>query len=157
MKLKISFNHLTALSLISSFILFIACDTGTRQTEEDEETTGEIAEDENVGEQILEPGEGWYDEWDANNNNLLENDEFSELATSNFDDWDMNDNNMLDKEEIAANWSYTFPMDYRDNWMSEWDGDSDGNLSQDEFNQGVFEFLDIDDSGALENDELYLD
>jgi hypothetical protein len=48
-------------------------------------------------------------------------------------------------------------MDYRDNWMSEWDSDGDGNLAPGEFNQGIFQFLDIDDSGVLENDELYIE
>lgn len=140
---------LLALTLIVG--LFAACDGGTRKTETWETT------DEEAADQIIDDRQGWYDEWDANNNNALENDEFSELVTSNFEDWDMNDNNLLDKEEIVANWSYTFPMDYRDNWMSEWDSDGDGNLAPGEFNQGIFQFLDIDDSGVLENDELYIE
>lgn len=145
------FKNLKLLIMSLSTGFLIGCDGGTQKSRTIETTNEEAAD------QIIDDRQGWYEKWDANNNGMLENEEFSKLATSNFEDWDMNDNDLLDKEEIVANWSYTFPMDYRDNWMSEWDSDGDGNLDQSEFNQGIFEFLDIDDSGALENDELYIE
>ncbi|MFW5761238.1 MAG: hypothetical protein ACOCXH_09680 [Cyclobacteriaceae bacterium] len=145
------FNTLKVVAFLALLCFFSACETGNRKTKTLETT------DEEAADQIIDDRQGWYEEWDANDNGIIENDEFSEMATSNFEDWDMNDDDLLDEEEIAANWSYTFPMDYRENWMSKWDSDGDGNLSQSEFDQKVFEFLDIDDSGVLERDELYIE
>lgn len=150
----IPMNFFDTLKVVAFFALlcfFTACETGNRKTKTLETT------DEEAADQIIDDRQGWYEEWDANDNGIIENDEFSELATSKFEEWDANDDGMLDKEEVVANWGYTFPMDYREGWMSEWDADGDGTLSENEFNQGVFEFMDIDDSGALENDELYID
>ncbi|MBD1395758.1 hypothetical protein H9Q13_01150 [Pontibacter sp. JH31] len=73
----------------------------------------------------------YFTGWDANNDNMLNKEEF---ATSFFSTWDTNGDNTLDKSEwsTAAN---DFGFKDNPNWdWAAWDNNKDNKLSMNEFN-----------------------
>jgi hypothetical protein len=69
------------------------------------------------------------------------------MAQEAFGDWDGNGNGVIDSNEFATG--------FGDNGVYDgWDANSDGSLSEDEFNDGVFGAYDRNDNDTLEEPEF---
>lgn len=94
----------------------------------------------------------WFETWDADDDGLLNEDEF---GISFFDAWDLDDND----EIVETEWN-DFAADFGldDETWSVWDADADGVLSEDELNTGLgnlnfFTDWDLDDDELLDEEE----
>ncbi|RDV14476.1 DUF4625 domain-containing protein [Pontibacter diazotrophicus] len=115
----------------------------------------------------------WWDTWDANNNNSLDQtefgttffqtwdldddgtitqDEWNEFAgdfgmeDADWDDWDANNDNQLDQTELNAGILTS-------GWYTNWDVNNDGMITQEEYTAGIFNFWDDDDDAVLTSEE----
>ena len=102
--------------------------------------------DENEFETVAND-EGFYDEWDADNNGNLTDDE---LYEGTYGVYDENDDNQYTQEEFNA-WNTAWGGDYDYNT---WDTNDDNVLDYNEYNAGIGEAGVYDDWDA-DNDNLY--
>ena len=65
-----------------------------------------------------------------------------------FDDWDANDDNLLDQDELRE---VEVEIDID---VNEWDENADGYVDEDEFTTGTFEYFDTNDDQALSEPEF---
>ena len=95
-----------------------------------------------------------FDRWDADRNAAVSRDE---LADTWYDLWDNNNDNIVDEQEwtrATTNWKFD-GVTY-DNWR-DWDLDNDGRLLENEFDQrfgGIYDRWDTDRNNGLTRDEL---
>lgn len=94
----------------------------------------------------------YYNTWDVNDDEGLDEEEWNNatrdfgLEGQNWADWDTNTDNKLDENEFrtgAAN----------NNYYGDWDKDGDKMLNEREYTDGIFGLWDDDDDGAITNDE----
>lgn len=87
--------------------------------------------DDNEFNTVFEENE-WYDEWDADRDGLLSEEEWNDGLVTNYPaytpddygtyaDWDLNDNDVVEEDEWQG---YTFDM---------WDEDDDGYITAEEY------------------------
>lgn len=94
----------------------------------------------------------YYDTWDVNDDNALDEDEWNNASRDfgmegqNWADWDVNKDNRLDENEFRTGAA-------RNNNYSTWDRDGDKMLNEREYSDGVFGLWDNDRDGALTNDD----
>lgn len=97
---------------------------------------------------------GVYDRWDADRNAALSRDE---LADTWYDLWDGNNDNIIDEPEwTRATKSWDFDGVAYNGWR-DWDLDNDGRLLENEFDQrfgGIYDTWDRDRNNSLTRDEL---
>lgn len=118
----------------------------------------------------------WWDTWDANNNNSLDQAEF---GTTFFQTWDLDDDGTITQdewEEFAED--FDFENDDWDawdanndgaltqtevnaglatsGWYTTWDANNDGMVTQEEYTAGIFDLWDDDDDDVLTADEYAL-
>lgn len=98
-----------------------------------------------------------YAEWDADRNELLDDNEFRTVYTETtyYDRWDVNNDDFIDENEWGTGVG-TFWGDYEETEygaFEDWDADADGYLSDDEFGEGVFGFYDTDEDNYLGEEE----
>jgi hypothetical protein len=149
------FNHLQLFILIPCITLFLSCETGTRQAEEETTTeeNDQITETEIMENRVVKR-DALLKEFDENNDGKLDKTEFYKMTNHYLQQWDSNDDDKLDKAELMSDWDYVFAIDFRDDWYQQLDANSDGTLSLDEFNKGLFEIWDMNDSDMIEPEEL---
>lgn len=119
-----------------------------------------------------------YDDWDANDNDALEENEFHEgfPQTNYYDGWDENDDNLIDQNEFYDGTYSTLDVD-NDNFLSSsewellgdsendygefslWDTDNDALIDYNEYREnadenGVFTSWDQDDNSSLDENEF---
>jgi hypothetical protein len=95
---------------------------------------------------------GLFDDWDLDNDNLLNEDEFT---VSYYETWDLDNDGILEKNEwdtAVADFGVTGA-----DWDA-WDADADGVLEMEEFETGFgtfnyFDDWDLDDDGLLRDRE----
>lgn len=95
-----------------------------------------------------------YDRWDADRNRSLSRDE---LADTWYDLWDNNNDNLVDEQEwTRATKAWDFEGIAYNGWR-DWDIDNDGRLLENEFDQrfgGIYDRWDMDRNNALTRDEF---
>lgn len=84
---------------------------------------------------------GLFEDWDADNDNMLSQNEFGFGETEWFDTWDVNDDQMLNEDE------------YYGGTYETWDTNDDSLLDEDEYYGGLYNAWDTDDSGYIEETE----
>ncbi|WKN31879.1 hypothetical protein PZB74_00710 [Porifericola rhodea] len=129
-------------------------------------------------------GGAGFGAWDADRNEIIDNNEFDQAFTtsSHFGDWNEDNNSFISKEEFYEGYakmmdrdnngaisntewdqavnSYFTGYEYQpDNEYSDWDGDSDGNLSTQEVRSSLsktdyFDEWDKDGNGELSEKEF---
>lgn len=115
----------------------------------------------------------YYEEWDANDDNMLDRNEYN---TGFYDTWDVNNDNRLDENEwntatrdwgleneTWAEWDTNtdgfldeneFGTGFADNeWYGEWDTDGNNMLAEREYTDGVFGLWDANDDNMLDENE----
>ncbi|PRY10154.1 hypothetical protein CLV24_11571 [Pontibacter ummariensis] len=96
-----------------------------------------------------------YEGWDANDDNLLDENEYYGAF---YDTWDINDDNMLDENEWNTALS-DFGFDDNTAWgWSDWDTNNDNLIDENEFGTGLgtaglFSDWDMNDDNVLEERE----
>lgn len=97
---------------------------------------------------------GVYDRWDTDRNAALSRDEMRDTW---YDLWDNNNDNIVDEAEwTRATKSWNF-KDVNYNGWRDWDVNNDGRLMNDEFGQrfgGIYDRWDTDRNNALTRDEM---
>lgn len=95
-----------------------------------------------------------YEDWDTDNNALIDNDEFDARwnEISYYKAWDVDDDGILNEKEWAAgieekyeNYDYDKQGAYED-----WDRNSDGQLDEEEFRDGSNSAWDTDNDGNID-------
>lgn len=96
---------------------------------------------------------GYYDDWDVNDDALLDNDEFSEGL---YDTWDNNSDGIIDNDE----WSYGFNDEFGDEYseFSAWDTDGNNEIDNNEFseaynNSGIYDDWNTNDQEGIDENE----
>lgn len=95
-----------------------------------------------------------YDRWDADRSRALSRDE---LADTWYDLWDNNNDNFIDEQEWtrgSRNWNFD-GVDFR-SWR-QWDVDNDGRADANEFRQGfrsIYDVFDTDRNDNITREEL---
>ena len=160
----------------------VACGGETGVAEEGvAEVEGGLAETEEMVSDTWDTNEfnttfasnNYYEEWDQNDDNLLDQNEYN---AGLYDTWDVNNDNRLDENEwnTASNdwgleneaWSEwdtggdgaldenEFATGLGDNsWFGDWDMDDDNMLGEREYTDGVFGLWDNNADGALDDNE----
>lgn len=99
-----------------------------------------------------------YEDWDADDNNLIDNNEFNTSWNQFgfYNGWDVNSDNFLDEEEWERgidenyiNYNYDENGNYED-----WDLDNDGTLNEQEFSEGSYSLWDTNNDGNIQADEF---
>lgn len=67
-----------------------------------------------------------------------------------YSEWDANNDGMLDEQEFDAGYD---EVGLYDELYDDWDVNGDGVLDEDEFGDGLYDSWDKDDNGYLEEDE----
>ncbi len=116
---------------------------------------------------------GYYEAWDQNDDDMLDQDEFT---TGIYADWDADNDNILTEDEFttgAERWGVTDTdfstldadgdgevvySEFNENWdndavYSTWDGDDDGLLNNDEFSTGLYDSADLDSDQVITVEE----
>ncbi len=100
-----------------------------------------------------ELSEGLFESFDANDDDLISNDEWGVTEfyfTGNdygaFNEWDLNNDGRLDNEEFEAVVDDVGLFD-------SWDINDDGLIEDQELSSGVFDSFDADDDGLLDDEE----
>ena len=95
---------------------------------------------------------GYYDTWDVNDDNVLDEDEWNNASRDfgmegqNWADWDVNRDNRLDENEFRTGAA-------RGNYYNDWDRDGDRMLNEREYSDGIFGLWDNDRDNAITNDD----
>ena len=93
-------------------------------------------------------------EWDANGDELLDRQEFSNLATGSWQEWDSDRNGALSETEFTSGWTGAGFSD-ADAAFGFANGDEDAELSAEEWSaSSIWTQYDADTSGILEQDEF---
>ncbi|GHA55001.1 EF-hand domain-containing protein [Pontibacter akesuensis] len=104
-------------------------DAAAVETEVEDEAMGTTYDNENFNSNFTSTQR--FGGWDANDDNMLDENEFND---SFFSTWDENDDNMLDENEWRTS-ANNFGMENQ-NWQ-DWDTNRDNNLDQNEFRTGM--------------------
>ncbi len=100
------------------------------------------------------PSQYGFDQWDSNDNDLIENGEFNQglYDSEHYSNWDSDGDGSLTEEEWSAgteSWS-----DYNGNvGFSDWDLNNDKEISEDEFGNGFFDTVDEDNNYSIDQNE----
>ncbi|MDX5442786.1 MAG: hypothetical protein LPJ89_03285 [Hymenobacteraceae bacterium] len=95
---------------------------------------------------------GFYDTWDVNNDNRLEENEWNiavndwGLENEKWQDWDTSGDGILDENEFRTRFA-------RNDWYNKWDVDRDKRISEREYTDGIFGLWDENDDNMLEENE----
>lgn len=95
--------------------------------------------------------ESYYDVWDTNNDGILDENEWNEdteafgLKNETWANWDTDKNKQVDKNEFQAAFK-------NNNYYSTWDADRNNQLTEREFSDGLFSTWDDNDDGFVERD-----
>ncbi|PRY10025.1 hypothetical protein CLV24_11693 [Pontibacter ummariensis] len=104
---------------------------------------------------VLEENEfygGFYDTWDTNNDERVDEEEWNtgtrdyRVANQNYGEWDANGDGVLDENEFGAGFA-------NNNYFHDWDTDQDNAVNEREFTDGVFGLWDDNDDGILDSNE----
>ncbi|MDO1450693.1 hypothetical protein Q0590_30750 [Rhodocytophaga aerolata] len=87
-----------------------------------------------------------YTDWDANDNEMIERNEFNTTLSERYDEWDLNDDNFLDENEFTS-------FNDNEDYYSDWDADGDNRINETEFSDGLFSEWDGNADGYLEENE----
>ncbi|ARS35427.1 hypothetical protein [Pontibacter actiniarum] len=162
----------------------VACDSNTEVADTEVATSeAPIAEElsEDVGRDNIDLNQfnsdfastNYYEEWDENDDNLLDENEY---RGGMYSTWDVNNDNQLDENEFTtasndwgleneswADWDTSgdgildeneFNTGFADNgWFDDWDADNDNMLAEREYSEGVFGVWDENDDNLLGSDE----
>jgi hypothetical protein len=92
-----------------------------------------------------------FGEWDGDGDGAISGEEFNTGFGENgaFGSWDANGDGGLDETELGTGFG-----DREVGEFSDWDGNADGRVNNEEFNAGVYNNYDADDSGAIEEPEF---
>lgn len=131
-------------SAVASALLLIGCEDA------------EVTETENLASEteVSTTDPVLISAWDLNNDGLLQRAEYELWDQQGITDWDTDDDTMLSAEEFRVGWvgaGFSKP----DEVFAEWDGDSDGFITNDEFFE-VEEWTEWDANadGVLAEDEF---
>lgn len=98
-----------------------------------------------------------FDNWDVNNDSYLDEDEFFDAydEVGYYDTWDDDDNDSLSETEweVAAD-EHLSAYDF--GAFSDWDTNGDGTVSENEFQEGLFELIDQNSDGQIGEDDWSL-
>jgi len=147
--MTVSTRRSTLALLLGLFVLVLGVACGGN-----EEATGGGEQQANGGGGEEAAGIGDFADWDANNNDEINQQEFS---VNVFENWDTNNDDEITQEEFntgANNWFEDF-----DGNFNEWNTNNDEVLTQEEFNLGVadtdlFEGSDANNNGAIVENEF---
>lgn len=99
----------------------------------------------------------YYNDVDANNNGILDSQEFPRFVYSR---WDVNGDGFISSDEWQANTVRWYPQNYSEyKTYSHWDTDHNGRLDADEFGTVVtttklYDTWDVDNNQSLSGDEF---
>jgi len=153
-----------------------ACSDHNKSSEDDlayqeNQTLGEIFDRDTFNNTFA--SNNYYEDWDANDDDFLDEDEYSQGL---FSSWDINDDNRLDQNEWNTasndfrigdqNWTdwdanndgYLDNNEYRDGisqngWYRDWDADKDNRINKREYSDGLFGLWDVNRDGKLDESE----
>lgn len=98
-----------------------------------------------------------YARWDADQNTMIDNNEFNTVWTETgyFGRWDANRDTYIEEREWNAGRNAYMPTynETQFGTFSDWDLDADGRLSEEEFRDRTFEVYDVDRDGTLAEPE----
>lgn len=101
-----------------------------------------------------------FDEWDANNDSYLDEDEFFDAydEVGYYDEWNEDDDDSLSEMEWERGIDEHLGA-YDSGVYSDWDLNGDGNVGQEEFQEGLFDLIDDNNDGQIGDDdwELFTD
>jgi hypothetical protein len=145
MRVSIAKRSALTLLLLSLVVLSLGTACGGN-----EETTGSGG----AGDVEEAAGIGNFNDWDANNNDELNQKEFSLGA---FGNWDANNNDEITQEEFNTG-TDTWFGNYNGNF-NDWDANNNEVLNQEEFNEGIqsnglFEEWDADNNNVIAENEF---
>ncbi|WP_276496427.1 hypothetical protein [Pontibacter litorisediminis] len=95
---------------------------------------------------------GFYDTWDVNNDNSLDENEWTTatrdygIENQNWSDWDTNSDKSLDENEFRTGMANT-------NYYTDWDADRNKMINEREYTDGIFGLWDDNDDDILDNNE----
>ncbi|MGK7397431.1 MAG: hypothetical protein ACNS62_22835 [Candidatus Cyclobacteriaceae bacterium M3_2C_046] len=111
-----------------------------------------------------EPEGYYYEDWDADADELIDEDEFGTAYTDvgYYETWDLDNDGILDQEEWEEGIGTYYDAYNYDAFgtFEDWDLDNDGLISDEEFTDGNFTFWDTDGDGFVdvaEYEEWYYD
>lgn len=95
---------------------------------------------------------GFYDTWDTNNDNNLDENEWNTsvndfgLENQTWANWDASGDGMLDENEFRTGIGES-------NYFADWDADDDNSLNEREYSDGLFGIWDNNDDNELDDNE----
>ena len=102
---------------------------------------------------VTEYNAGFYDTWDVNNDNRLDQNEWNTalndfgLENETWSDWDTNADGILDNNEFGVGFADT-------GWFSNWDLDRNNMLEEREYTDGLFRQWDRNRDNMLDDNEF---
>lgn len=101
-----------------------------------------------------EPDYAAYDTWDADRDEIIEEDEFQTTyrETDYFEAWDVDGDSVVEVAEWETGVNNYYPVyDYETNGdFDDWDVNQDNELDEDEFVTGTYRLWDTDNDGKIE-------
>ncbi|GAB3818806.1 hypothetical protein GCM10028895_16460 [Pontibacter rugosus] len=107
------------------------------------------------GDQMLDENEfndSFFSTWDDNDDNKLDENEWQTAANDygvenqNWRDWDANSDNNIDQNEFRAGMANS-------NYRTEWDRDQDNMINEREYSDGIFSLWDGNNDNTLDEKE----
>ncbi|MDX5436488.1 MAG: hypothetical protein LPK03_04800, partial [Pontibacter sp.] len=95
---------------------------------------------------------GFYDTWDVNDDDFVDEDEWTTatrdygIENQNWSDWDTNADNRLDADEFRTGMGTT-------TYYTDWDADRNEMINEREYSDGIFGLWDDNDDDLLDNNE----
>lgn len=96
---------------------------------------------------------GYFDDWDVNDDEILDNDELSDGL---YDTWDNNSDGIIDNDEWNYGFNDEFSEDY--NEFGDWDADGNGEIDNTEFtdvyeNSGLYDNWNTNEEAGIDENE----
>ncbi|MGK7395471.1 MAG: hypothetical protein ACNS62_12920 [Candidatus Cyclobacteriaceae bacterium M3_2C_046] len=107
---------------------------------------------------LRELGEGLYDYFDGNRDELLNETEFLQFSDNGFyNSWDLDQDQALELNEFEKGWDNNFePSRYDAGFFDRWDANENDYIDDEEFSSGLYDLIDEDESGYVDYDEFNL-
>ena len=94
-----------------------------------------------------------FTRWDADHDDLLNKNEFSEAMKEKFNEWDSDDDGVISRREWKKNISLHYGFREYEGAYSEWDTDGSKELEKEEFLSGLMSIFDENSDGSIDSRE----